>query len=135
MLTNVHHSPTASQSGGMLFFQCLYCAVWATVVLANVEEPDAQSSKGYTFGSPGKNASFDYVIVGGGTAGLTLATRLAANTSLNIAVIEAGGFYEADAGNVSVVPGYDAFFASTSPSDLNPLIDWGFVTTPQTVCR
>ena len=115
----------------MRFLQCLYCAALATV--ANADQPDAQGSKGYTFGNPGINASFDYVIVGGGTAGLTLATRLAANKSLSIAVIEAGGFYEADAGNVSVVPGYDVLFAGTSPSDTDPRIDWGFVTTPQAV--
>ena len=29
------------------------------------------------FGIPGENATYDYVIIGGGTAGLTLATRLA----------------------------------------------------------
>lgn len=41
--------------------------------------------------TPGTNASFDYVIVGGGTAGLTLATRLAQNGSFSVAVVEAGG--------------------------------------------
>ena len=34
--------------------------------------------------------SFDYVIVGGGTAGLVLANRLSADGSNSVAVIEAG---------------------------------------------
>lgn len=40
----------------------------------------------------------------GGTAGLTVGARLAADSSLSVAVIEAGGFYEIDNGNASVVP-------------------------------
>lgn len=36
---------------------------------------------GKNFGVPGQNASYDSVIVGGGTAGLALAARLAENTS------------------------------------------------------
>lgn len=60
---------------------------------------------GNNFGIPGQNATYDYVVVGGGTAGLALAARLAEDTSLTVAVIEAGGFYEEDFGNNSVVPG------------------------------
>lgn len=120
-----------------MHFRLVYCAIGAVVALADQpvvqDGSNVQARKGYTYGTPDHDATFDYVIVGGGTAGLTLATRLAANPSLSIAVIEAGGFYEADAGNVSVVPAYDALFAGTSPSDTNPLIDWGFVTTPQAV--
>ncbi|KAL8717119.1 MAG: hypothetical protein Q9225_005617, partial [Loekoesia sp. 1 TL-2023] len=78
-----------------------------------------------------KDKIFDYVVVGGGTAGLTLASRLAEGSSLNVAVIEAGGFYEQDVGNLSVVPGYCTFYSGTDPADVNPLIDWGFVTEPQ----
>ena len=35
-----------------------------------------------SFGDPGVNATFDYVVVGGGTAGLTVASRLAEDTSI-----------------------------------------------------
>lgn len=88
---------------------------------------------GNNFGIWGQNASYDYVIVGGGTAGLALATRLAENTSLTVAVIEAGGFYEEDNGNISVVPGLS--LAYTSPTTLLthafPSVDWAIETTPQ----
>lgn len=40
----------------------------------------------------GQNNTFDYVVVGAGTAGLAIATRLAQKYS--VAVIEAGTFYE-----------------------------------------
>lgn len=82
------------------------------------------------FGIPG-NATYDYVIVGGGTAGLAVAMRLAEDGSNTVAVIEAGGFYQIEAGNQSVVPNYNPQFASLQSPDAQPLIDWGFVTTPQ----
>ena len=87
---------------------------------------------GTPFGAPGTNATFDYVIVGGGTAGLTTATRLA-SAGVSVAVIEAGGFYEIDNGNKSVVPGYANYYTGSDPNNYQPLIDWGFVTTPQMV--
>ena len=54
---------------------------------------------GDSSGIPGKNASYDYVIVGGGTGGLTIAARLAEDKNVSVAVIEAGGFYQIDNGN------------------------------------
>ncbi|RHZ65327.1 GMC family oxidoreductase [Aspergillus thermomutatus] len=86
---------------------------------------------GNFFGTPGANATFDYVIVGGGNAGLTVASRLAQNRSVSVAVVEAGSFYEIDNGNKSVVPGYGPYYAGLDPEDYQPLIDWGFVTSPQ----
>lgn len=52
-----------------------------------------------SFGVPGTNTSYDYVVVGGGTAGLTIAARLAEDSDVSVAVIEAGGFYQQDNGN------------------------------------
>ncbi|KAL8939134.1 MAG: hypothetical protein Q9216_003527 [Gyalolechia sp. 2 TL-2023] len=86
---------------------------------------------GSSFGLPGTNASFDYVVVGGGTAGLAIATRLASDPTISVAVIEAGGFYEIDNGNRSTVPGYSSFYTGADPQNYQPLIDWGFVTEPQ----
>lgn len=40
-----------------------------------------------------QDAIFDYVIVGGGTAGLTLAARLSEDSSVLVAVVEAGTYY------------------------------------------
>ena len=104
---------------------------------ANPQTSDSQNrgQKGYAFGKPGVNATFDYVVIGGGTAGLAIATRLAENASISVAVIEAGGFYEADDGNFSIVPGYDSVYAGTSPLNTNALVDWNFNTTPQAVSQ
>ncbi|KAL9000157.1 MAG: hypothetical protein Q9188_005733 [Gyalolechia gomerana] len=103
-------------------------AVPAGSVLQSISRQDVTQS----FGVPGVNATFDYVVVGGGTAGLTIASRLAADSSISVAVIEAGGFYEAE-GNTSVVPGYCTVYAGTDPTDTNPSIDWNFLTVPQAV--
>ncbi len=65
---------------------------------------------GSHFGVPDIPVTYDYVVVGGGTAGLVMARRLAANSSFTVAVIEAGGFYEQDNGNYSSIPAYAAQF-------------------------
>ena len=88
---------------------------------------------GSQFGLAGTNATYDYVIVGGGTAGITIATRLAEDPSVTVAVIEAGGFYELDNGNLSVIPGGATFYTGANATNYQPLIDWGFSTIPQAV--
>ena len=63
-----------------------------------------------------------------------IASRLAENASLSVAIIEAGGFYEVDNGNYSVLPGLSfasPFFAATETFPQQPLVDWGLVSTPQ----
>ena len=112
----------------MLLFNFLFSGLYHAS-LAN-SSPSKNSSS--SFGVPG-NASFDYIVVGGGNAGLTLAAKLATNPTISVAVIEAGGFYEQDDGNISVVPGQCTFFTGTAPTDTQPLVDWSFVTTPQAV--
>lgn len=86
---------------------------------------------GGNWSSPPRGRSFDYVIVGGGTAGLTVANRLSEDISVSVAIIEAGTFPEDVVGNISQVPAYQVLFASTEVS--NPLVEWGFETTPQAV--
>ena len=88
---------------------------------------------GSAFGLPGTNATYDYVVAGGGTGGLAIATRLAEDPNVSVAVIEAGGFYEIDNGNLSVVPGYANFYTGADSNNYQPLVDWDFTTTPQAV--
>lgn len=86
-------------------------------------------------GAPGANASYDYVVIGGGTAGITIASRLAEDPTLSVAIIEAGGFYETDNGNYSVIPGLalsSPFLSTTVPYQPQPLVDWSLVSVPQT---
>ena len=85
------------------------------------------------FGIPGLPGYYDYVIVGGGTAGNVLARRLAANTSITVALIEAGGFYETDNGNLTQIPADVVNWLEAEPVTRNPLIDWYQFTTPQDV--
>ncbi|KFY81567.1 hypothetical protein V500_11297 [Pseudogymnoascus sp. VKM F-4518 (FW-2643)] len=86
---------------------------------------------GSSFGVPGPQ-TFDYVIIGGGTAGLALASRLSENPKRTVAVVEAGGFYETDNGNVSQVPLFASIGSDKTAANYNPLVDWGFMTEPQT---
>ena len=74
------------------------------------EQISASQLLGSHFGVPDIPVTYDYVVVGGGTAGLVMARRLAANSSFTVAVIEAGGFYEMDNGNFSEIPGFAAQF-------------------------
>ncbi|KAI0388654.1 glucose-methanol-choline oxidoreductase [Xylariaceae sp. FL0594] len=86
---------------------------------------------GSSFGIPGDNATYDYVIVGGGTAGLAVAARLVEQRAGTVAVVEAGTFYEISNGNNSMLPGGDGAFTGKGVRDWQPLIDWGYITTPQ----
>lgn len=88
---------------------------------------------GNNFGVPGRNATYDYIVVGGGTAGLAMAMRLAEDGTKLVAVIEAGGFYEQDNGNTSVVPNLGLVYDTpiTLLTNAYPTIDWGLNTTPQ----
>lgn len=74
--------------------------------------------------------AYDYVIVGGGTAGLTLAARLTDDSNIKVAVVEAGTYYEASNPLVSSTPAGDVIGVGASPTDTNG-VDWNFVTTPQ----
>jgi choline dehydrogenase len=102
-------------------------------VLLIASSTAAQQLLGNHFGVPGSNATYDYIVVGGGTAGLAVAYRLAEDGTKQVAVVEGGGFYEVENGNTSTVPAYCALYANVDPSKAKalPLVDWGFVTTPQ----
>jgi len=69
---------------------------------------------------------FDYVIAGGGTAGLALAGRLSEDAAVSVAVIEAGhSAYGAQAARVDTPSA--AYFDSSVGSEL----DWQYKTTLQ----
>ncbi|KAF8924118.1 hypothetical protein BGZ58_002138 [Dissophora ornata] len=66
-------------------------------------------------------AHFDFIIVGGGTAGNTVAGRLAENPNVNVLIVEAG------AGNPSEI---EEIITPSKAMDLrNSQYDWGYKTT------
>jgi choline dehydrogenase-like flavoprotein len=71
--------------------------------------------------------SFDFLVVGGGTAGLVLANRLSDNPNVQVGVIEGG---ESRLGDVTVekLTGMSAMLH-------NPDYDWIFKSIPQVRCQ
>lgn len=65
--------------------------------------------------------SYDYVIVGAGSAGAVLAARLSEDPSLSVLLLEAGG--EADADEVMIPAAFSSLFKTRW--------DWGYQTTEQ----
>ncbi|KAI1081867.1 glucose-methanol-choline oxidoreductase [Whalleya microplaca] len=88
------------------------------------ESISAQGLIGSHFGVAGVSASYDYLVLGGGTAGLTMARRLAEDTRRTVAVVEAGDFYEFINGNNSAIPAMASTFLGSQPSQKNPFLDW-----------
>ncbi|KAG1742996.1 alcohol oxidase [Suillus occidentalis] len=66
--------------------------------------------------------NFDYIIIGGGTTGLALASILSTNASVRVGVIEAGLRKDDE---MILVPGM------VGKAVGNPEYDWNFVTKPQ----
>ena len=66
--------------------------------------------------------SYDYVVVGGGTAGLVVANRLSEDTSITVAVIEAGG---------SVFNSTNVQNTTSYGLSIGTSIDWQYLTVPQ----
>ncbi|KAM5360876.1 hypothetical protein ACJZ2D_013443 [Fusarium nematophilum] len=82
-------------------------------------------------GIPGVDATYDYIVVGGGTAGNTIGYRLA-KAGHSVAIVEAGSFLEIAKPILATAPGGVTAGSGASLLDSNPLRDWRFTTTPQT---
>ncbi|KAJ5660544.1 Dehydrogenase patE [Penicillium longicatenatum] len=70
------------------------------------------------------DATFDYVVVGGGTAGITIAARLVEH-GFRVALVEAGGYYEIKHPSARV-PGAAILGIGADPK-MSSFVDWGFV--------
>ncbi|PWY98482.1 alcohol oxidase [Testicularia cyperi] len=68
-----------------------------------------------------KAKSYDYIIIGGGTAGCVLANRLTQDPSTTVLMLEAGG------DNTALTLQAPAMFTKNFKTDL----DWDYTTTPQ----
>lgn len=89
-----------------------------------------------SFGDTGQETTYDYIVVGGGTAGNTIAARLALDpANYTIAVTETGSFYEITNSNCTQVPGYDFHLAlaNFAGGSLQSLTHFGLLTEPQGV--
>lgn len=91
----------------------------------------AEQLLGSHFGVAGLPGSYDYIILGGGTAGLTLAHRLASDGRYSVAVVNAGDFAEFANGNNSQVPALASIFGGSNPFLKNPVLDFDQYTTKQ----
>ena len=69
---------------------------------------------------------YDFIVVGGGTAGLVVAARLTENEDISVGVLEAGNSKLGDMMVDSPVMFMQMFN--------NPDYDWGFMTEPQVSC-
>jgi hypothetical protein len=87
-----------------------------------------EKGKGIANDEENKGNTFDYIVIGGGTAGLTIATRLAEDSKVTVAVIEAGKKWHPFSSIVESVPSADVPFVGTE--EKFPAIDWGFRTEP-----
>lgn len=68
---------------------------------------------------------FDYVIVGGGTAGLVLAARLSEDERVRVGVLEAGGYVPPGADpRIDWIINYSQVFG-------DPKFDWNLKSVPQ----
>ncbi|KAL1410584.1 hypothetical protein Q8F55_004597 [Vanrija albida] len=82
------------------------------------------------------SGTYDYVIVGGGTAGAVLANRLTEDPKVSVALIEPGTWYQISNFILGSTPAGSTFWSwGNTNQPINPLVDWGFITEPQKGCN
>ena len=69
---------------------------------------------------------YDFIVVGGGTSGLVVATRLAENPYARVLVLEAGGDHSSDPRVTT---------PALWPSLLGTDFDWAYLTESQVCCH
>ena len=89
-----------------------------------------QGSLGVLEGVLGDEQEFDYIVVGGGTAGNAVGVRLA-QAGYSVAILEAGLYYQIGKPVLGTAPLGDIIGIGSSILDTQPLVDWAFVTEPQ----
>ncbi|KAK2612673.1 hypothetical protein QQS21_001290 [Conoideocrella luteorostrata] len=104
--------------------------IWSAITSLIGGDGFIQASLGTLQGIAGHNQEYDYIIVGGGTAGNTVGYRLA-EANFSVAVIEAGTYFELSKPGFSTIPGLDVLFVGSSSWEGVSLADWKFETTPQ----
>ncbi|XXH00675.1 hypothetical protein Hte_007025 [Hypoxylon texense] len=100
---------------------------------ASINSQGVTEIYGNKFGRPGYNDTYDYIIIGGGNAGATIAARLALDpANYSVAVIETGNFYELTDGNRTQVPGLNYVDTVLFPNGAGPTaVLFALETEPQ----
>lgn len=71
-------------------------------------------------GSPSSVDHFDFIVIGGGSAGAVVAARLSEDESVRVALVEAGG----------TPPPHEAMPAAVASLQLDPAVDWSYTGDP-----
>lgn len=103
---------SVSLNAAIMKFLSLFSLLLISVAASPVQQEKRQLN-GFLAslaGTLGVQQSFDYIVLGGGTAGLTIAKRLAENKSVSVAVIEAGTLYQVAAPVLTTTPAGDVSF-------------------------
>jgi choline dehydrogenase len=104
----------------------LFSLLW-TLAAASPVHQDKRQLNGFLAslaGTLGSQQSFDYIILGDGTASLTTAKRLTGNKVVTVAAIEAWDLYQVAASVLFTTPAGDVAFVGM-PSGSRPRYSWG----------